>query len=190
MSGVISQASGATGGVGRLGADGGFPTTRPKGREPTTDAFRAFYSGLLGTEGRCDMTVPPVVPRSTGDFLREVTPRDLRLRLKREKQDSAPGPDGVTKSMVQSMKGAPEVLAKVFNLVMVTGFFPSQWKAHKTVMLPKHCGDPREVGNWRSITSDSLLSRLFAGMLDTRLRTVVDLHERKVGFMLHEYVHF
>ena len=81
----------------------------------------------------------------------------MRLRLKRVKKDSALGPDGVTKSTVQSMKGAHEVLAKVFNLVMVTEFFPSQWKVHKTVMLPKHCGNPREVGNLRPITMDSIV---------------------------------
>ena len=71
--------------------------------------------------------------------------------------------------MVQSMKGAPEVLANVFNLVMATGFFPSQWKVHKTVMLPKHCGNSRQVGNWIPITIGSIISRLYIGILDTRL---------------------
>ena len=41
--------------------------------------------------------------------------------------------------------------AKVYNLIMVTGLFPSQWKVHKTTMLPKHCGNaiPRgsAIGN-------------------------------------------
>ena len=120
---------------------------------------------------------------STGDVLRKVTPRDVRLRLKRVKKDSAPGPDGATKSMVQTMKGAPEVLSNTFNLVMVTGFFLSQWKVHKTVMLPEHCGNSREVSNWRPITMSSLLNRLYTGMLDMRLRTVVELHESQVGFM-------
>ena len=153
------------------------------GGRPTTEAFGTFYSRLWGVSGDCQSTILPAVPRCTSDVLREVTPQQVRLRLKRVKKDSAPGPDGVTKDMVQSIRGAPEVLAKLFNVVMLTGLFPSQWKVHKTTMIPKSGGDPREVGNWRPITIGSLLGRLYSGLLDTRLRTVTDLHERQVGFV-------
>jgi hypothetical protein len=128
-------------------------------------------------------TLTAGVPRHTGQVLREVTPKDIRLRLERAKKDSAPGPDGITKSMVQSMKAYPEVLAKVFNLVMLTGYFPSCWKDHKTSMIPKDGGSPLDVSNWRPITIGSLLSRIYTGLLEFRLRTVADIHQRQVGFM-------
>ena len=58
----------------------------PNVGEPITDAFHTFYSGLWVTEGRSAMTVPTVVPRSTGDVLSEVTPKDVSSASKgREK---------------------------------------------------------------------------------------------------------
>lgn len=81
--------------------------------------------------------MPPSVSRHTGQVLKEVTPKDIHMKLRRTKKDSAPGLDGVTKDMVQSMRAYPEVLAKVFNLVMLTSYFPSSWKEHKTSLIPK-----------------------------------------------------
>jgi hypothetical protein len=85
--------------------------------------------------------------------------------------------------MVQGMRAYPEVLAKVFNMLMLTGYFPSCWKVHKTSMIPKDGGSPQDVGNWRPITVGSLLSRLYTGLVERRLRTVADIHQRQVGFM-------
>jgi hypothetical protein len=150
---------------------------------PTQEAFETFYTGLWGEACVCNITMPPSVPRHTGQVLKEVTPKDIRQKLRRTKKDSAPGLDGVTKQMVQSMRAYPEVLAKVFNLVMLTGFFPSCWKVHKTSLIPKERGSPLECGNWRPITIGSLLSRIYTGLIEVRLRTVTDIHERQVGFM-------
>jgi hypothetical protein len=150
---------------------------------PSQEAFETFYSGLWGKAGPKDITMPPSVPRHTGQVLREVTPKDIHQKLKKMKKDSAPGPDGVTKKMVQSMGAYPEVLAKVFNLVMISGYFPSCWKVHKTSMIPKDRGSPQDVGNWRPITIGSLLSRIYTGLLERRLRTVTNIHQRQVGFM-------
>jgi hypothetical protein len=99
------------------------------------------------------------------------------------KKDSAPGPDGVTENMVQSMRTYPEVLAKVLNLVMLTGFFPSCWEVNKTSLIPKDRGSLLDVGNWRPITIGSLLSRAYTGLLEARLRRVTDIHQRQVGLM-------
>jgi hypothetical protein len=76
------------------------------------EAFETFYTGLWSKAGTCNVTMPPRVPRHTGQILTEVTPQDIRLTvLKKIKKDSAPGPDGITKSMVQSMRAYPEVFA-------------------------------------------------------------------------------
>ena len=59
---------------GPSGSNGEFPAGRPESGKPSTDAFRTFYSGLWGVEGHTDMNMAPLVPRSTGDVLRELTP--------------------------------------------------------------------------------------------------------------------
>jgi hypothetical protein len=150
---------------------------------PSHEAFETFYTGLWGKSGQCNVTMPPGVPRHTGQVLGEVTPKDIYSRLRKLKKDSAPGPDGVTKLMVQSLGAYPSVLAKVYNLVMLTGYFPSCWKEHKTSLIPKDRGSPMDVSNWRPITIGSLLSRIYTGLIERRLRTVSDIHQRQVGFM-------
>nr|ADX60049.1 R2 protein [Kalotermes flavicollis] len=150
---------------------------------PSNAAFETFYTGLWGKSGQCNITMPPGVPRHTGQVLGEVTPKDIYSRLRKLKKDYAPGPDGVTKLKVQSMGAYPSVLAKVYNLVMLTGYFPSCWKEHKTSLIPKDRGSPMDVSNWRPITIGSLLSRIYTGLIERRLRTVSDIHQRQVGFM-------
>jgi hypothetical protein len=152
-------------------------------QRPSHSAFETFYTGFWGKASPCDVTMIPSVPRHTGQILRDVTIKDIRQKLKRMKKDSAPGPDGVTKNMVQSMRAHPEFLAKVFNLVMLTDYFPSCWKVQKTSLIPKDRGSPLDVGNWRPITIGSLLSRAYTGLLEARLRTVTDIHQKQVGFM-------
>jgi hypothetical protein len=115
--------------------------------------------------------------------MKEVTPQDIRLRVLKTRKDSAPGPDGVTKTRVQSMRAYPEVLAKVFNMLMLTGYFPSCWKVNKTSLIPNDGDSPQDVRNWRPITVGSLLSRLYTGLLERLLRTVAGIHQRQVGFM-------
>jgi hypothetical protein len=127
--------------------------------------------------------MPPGVNRHNEQVLGEVTPKDIYSRLRKLKKDSAPGPDGVTKLMVQSMGAYPSVLAKVYNLVMLTGYFPSCWKEHKTSLIPKDRGSPMDVSNWRPIMIGSLISRIYTGLIERRLRTLSDIHQSQVGFM-------
>jgi hypothetical protein len=75
------------------------------------------------------------------------------------------------------MRAYPEVLAKV--LVMLTGYFRSCWKVHKTSLIPKCRGSKLEAGNWRPTTIGSLLSRIYTGLLEVCLRTVTDIHQSK-----------
>lgn len=150
---------------------------------PAHESFHSFLAGLWGKSGRCDITMPPSASRRTDAVLNFITVKEIKQRLKRIKKGSAPGPDGITKEMVQSTKKHCEILAKLFNLVMLAGFFPRSWKENRTTLIHKSGTKPADVGNWRPITIGSLLSRLFTGFVDTRLRTVVDVHERQVGFM-------
>jgi hypothetical protein len=48
-------------------------------QRPSHDAFETFYTGLWGKSGECNVTMPPSVPRHTGQVLKEVTPKDIAL---------------------------------------------------------------------------------------------------------------
>jgi hypothetical protein len=85
--------------------------------------------------------------------------------------------------MVHNMRAHPEVRVKVFNLVMLPGYFPSCWKIHKTLLLPKDRDSPLNVSNCRWITIGSLLGRIYTGLVEFWLRRVTDFYPWQVGFM-------
>jgi hypothetical protein len=157
------------------------PTLCNEEERPSQEAFQIFYTGFWSKAHTCHITMPPSVPRHTGQVLTEVTPQDMYPRVPKIKKDPAPGPDGVT--MVHSMREYLEVFAKVFNLVMLAGYFPSCWKVHKTSLFPKDRGSPNDVSNCRPITIGSLLCRIYTGLLECRLRPAANIHQRQVGFM-------
>lgn len=55
-------------------------------QSPTDAGFETFYRGLWGKSVEFDIVMPSGVPSHTGHFLREVTPLDICLMLKRTKK--------------------------------------------------------------------------------------------------------
>lgn len=53
---------------------------------------------------------------------------------------------------------------------------------NRTTLIPKIGKDQADVGNWRPITIGSLMARIFSGVLDARLRSVVKQSIRQKGF--------
>jgi hypothetical protein len=91
--GLVSEAAAETCGVRvKWPSEGLFLDTLDQRRSHAT-----FYTGLWGETGDCNFTMPPSVPRHTGQVLREVTPKDIRSKIKKMNKDSAPGSDDVTK---------------------------------------------------------------------------------------------
>ena len=96
----------------------------------------------------------------------------------------APGLDEITGAMIRNL---PDPQTKALHRIFVstdTGYFPTQWKTAKVVMIPKKGKDPHVVSSYRPISLLSVLSKLFErflmGLLDPF--TCELLPEHQFGF--------
>ena len=148
---------------------------------------RELYNKLWGAKP--DIQLPEATVRevdgrahSVSDVLPPITGKEVQARLRRTKKSVAAGLDGI-KAGNLNQTADREVLRLLFNLVMVTGTQPTQWRMNRTMLLPKEGKDPSLAENYRPITIASLLSRLYFGILDERLRRVVQFTPRQKGFV-------
>lgn len=82
------------------------------------------------------------------------------------------GPLAAREARASSVKKC-ELMAVLFNILIVEGIYPGPWKLNRTTLLPKPGKDVADVRNWRPITIGSMLGRLFSDMLDHKLREFV-----------------
>jgi ribosomal protein S15P/S13E len=115
-------------------------------------------------------------------LLATITIGELRNRIKRIKQNTATGPDGILRKHIIN-PGTQEVLRLFFNFVTACGHQPTCWKCYRTTLLLKQGKDPSRVENYRPVTIGSLLSRIYWGIFDQKLQLVVRFTARQKGFV-------
>lgn len=123
--------------------------------------------------------------QTTTDY--EFTMNELRLAARNLNLNSAPGPDGITTSMLALLVGhASPFLLSVFNACLSLGHFPSVWKEARVIFLLKPNRPPQDPSSYRTICISSLLGKLLERMLNGRLyfflHTSSLLHEHQYGF--------
>lgn len=79
---------------------------------------------------------------------------------------TAPGPDGLT---ARQLKAVPAgLLARIFNLFMISGKLPSYLMEARTTLIPKKDG-ANDSGDFRQITVSSVLVRCLENVFDLDL---------------------
>jgi hypothetical protein len=66
---------------------------------------------------------------------------------------------------------------------MVCHLQPTAWRINRTVLIPKEGKDLSQVTNYRPITIGSILSRIYWGIIDSKLRSVFSFSPRQKGFV-------
>jgi hypothetical protein len=116
------------------------------------------------------------------DILQMITIKDINERLRRTKGDTATGPDGITKKDLQQ-KGISEILALLFTLITIGGEQPSSWKVNRTKLILKPGKETGKIKNYRPVTIGSLISRMYWGIIDKRLRMFTQFSPWQKGFV-------
>ena len=152
---------------------------------PQTEEIERLYTALWGKEGPSDVNLDSGGGMAgtdlTGEVWVPVGANEIIKRIAKMKPGTATGPDGVKKTHIKRV-GAVQVLAKLFNLLLLKGYYPKQCKANRTTLIPKPGKDTKDARNWRPITIGSLIGRLLSNMIDSRIRDNVSLSQRR----LHE----
>lgn len=142
----------------------------------TVDLFKAVFESEVGMEDNA-----PYIPREARNphvIHSVVTAAELRNELQRISKDTAPGPDGIT--MPELLNIEKDDLACLYNIFLLRSDVPRALKVNRTTMIPKS-SEP-SASDWRPITVASLIDRLFAKVLESRLSRVIMLHPNQRGF--------
>lgn len=106
---------------------------------------------------------------------------EVGRRVRKIKSTTAPGPDGIN---IQAVRSAPAqaVLSTFYSLILLLGRPPAAWRENRSVLIPKEGYDVRLISNYRPLTIGSILSRIFWGIIDRRLRELLKIHRYQKGF--------
>jgi hypothetical protein len=145
-----------------------------------------FYTGLWST--RPEVSIPfQYDPPHTNEgieeeTLRAITGTEIGCRMNRMKNNSAPGPDGINKRNIENT-ATQEALRTLFNILLICRIQPTDWKTNRTTLILKQGKNPNNVENYRPITIGSIISRLYWGIIDFRLRKRTTFSPRQKGFV-------
>jgi hypothetical protein len=115
-----------------------------------------------------------------------ITQEEIRQAIGKLKNGKVAGLDSITNEMIKA--GVNELivpLTALFNNILSTGEYPEAWReGYITPIHKKGCSS--DPGNYRGITINSCLAKVFSSVLNNRLDTfIVDnqiLHDTQIGF--------
>ena len=111
---------------------------------------------------------------------------EIRARLSQLKPKKGAGPDNISNEMLRA--ASPFIvnfLLHLFQYLFINGRFPLEWT--KSTVIPIHKkGNIDNCDNYRPISLTSLLSKIYTGILNSRLEDFIDtydiLPEEQAGF--------
>ena len=99
---------------------------------------------------------------------------EISKSISKLKNNKASGLDSVSNEMLKSgISTLLPCLHKLFNLVFSSGIYPASWATGYISPIFK-TGDCRQAENYRGITINSNIGKLFNMILNTRLDTYLD----------------
>ncbi len=96
------------------------------------------------------------------------TVKEVRKVLRRTRNSSAPGLDGIPYSMLKAFPWLHHLLAHLFSLVALSGTIPDTWRHSITVLLHKK-GPTNDLSNFRPISLTPTISKVFHALIATRI---------------------
>ena len=116
----------------------------------------------------------------------EILRSEVEESLKSAKTGKAPGIDGISIEIIKAAGEAAgvELLWRVCRAVWTDGIAPMECRQSIVIHIWKRKGDRRECSQYRDINLLSQLSKVFARILEKRIRYIVEpqLSENQFGF--------
>lgn len=162
----------------RLGTDFTVQSTQKLARTDIRDLYTALWGTRVPVRLEDFAEGPPI---DLGLFP-AIEVAEVRRRLGKIKSSTAGGPDTLRRAAI-SGRIQIKLLSGVYTLILASGHLPTAWSRNRTTLIPKEGKDNTKVVNYRPITISSLLSRLFWGIVDQRLRQVIAMNPRQKGFV-------
>ena len=108
---------------------------------------------------------------------KSITPKEIREHISKLKTKKASSMDSILNEMIKYGRYflLPS-LEKIFNDILNSGKFPTEWNIGVIKPIYKKKGDRRSPANYRGITLTSCLGKLFTSILQSRLNKYIEIH--------------
>jgi hypothetical protein len=129
-----------------------------------TDDVENFVRNLASR--RADMG--PFTPEQN-ELLHPFTTEEIRKQINGLKRGKGTGPDGIKNEMLRSsIDHLAQPITQIFNNILSFGAYPAAWKL--SLIKPIHRkGDKSSASNYRGISLQNVLAKVFAMILNDRL---------------------
>ena len=147
---------------------------------PATAEVARVYGERFGSDSpRDDHQFHPIEDSEVVD-LKPFSEGEVIGVMKALGVDTAPGPDGVTVSMI--VDWGVNVVVPIVNSFLWTGRIPDQLRLNRTTLIPKKA-KPESVNDYRPLSIGQFMNRIYTKLLTKRLMAKVKLHPRQKAFM-------
>ncbi|KAK3555393.1 hypothetical protein QTP86_015682 [Hemibagrus guttatus] len=144
--------------------------------------WKEYFEELMNEENEREKRVEGV--NSVEQKVDKIRKDEVRKALKRMKSGKAVGPDDIPVEVWKCLgEAAVEFLASLFNRVLESERMPEEWRRSVLVPIFKNKGDVQSCSNYRGIKLMSHTMKVWEGVVEARLRKVVEICEQQYGFM-------
>ena len=153
--------------------DGTQTTTQKETLSRVEEHFQELFTARERPPDRDPLPCPQV--GKSKSLIKPFTQRQVRRALQKLKPNKATGPDGIPNEVLKMGAAilAP-TLKKAFNLILLRGDPIPAWADGLMYLIYKGKGDKRDLNNYRGITVNNSLSKVFASLLNDRLANFVE----------------
>ena len=104
----------------------------------------------------------------------EITYEDLQNAINQSHNGKAVGPDDIPNEFIkQGGKSLTRSLTSLFNVFKNMNKIPEEWKQGIVIPIPKS-GDLKDLNNYRGITLNSCVSKLYSKIIEIKLRDFIE----------------
>lgn len=158
---------------------------RPKIMNVATEFYRHLYSeddNAPQSQSHSDNELQQCTCEE--EMVPEILESEIRYAIKTQKNDKAPGEDGIRNELLKgTLEAITEILVHLFNLILIRETIPVQWTQSTIILLHKK-GDKSNIENYRPISLLSNLYKIFAKVILNRISLVLDENQprEQAGF--------
>jgi hypothetical protein len=153
--------------------------------------LRAYYcKAFNASEAEAEVTEPPAQPSITGtplDFAHpHVSREDIEAVLKKIERGKAAGIDGMRSDVLCDLRVVPAFVDTLFTLINVmihTGFWPTEWNQVLIAPLLKPGKDPLEADSYRPIHLICVLAKVVSRLVEQRIFRNVGSPDCQLAYM-------
>ena len=149
----------------------------------TVKQFKTYFEKLNKVDNVEEIPSEPQACEKINDAIRQIldadiTEEEIRKAVKQTKNGKSAGPDGIINEFLKlSLPHLLPLWQKYFNRILKCNQVPDDWLIGLLVPIYKNKGDINDEGNYRGITLNSCLGKIFTSIINKRLTKLSETND-------------